>query len=95
MDRTTGFTLVELMIVVAIIAILAAIAVPSYNDYVTRSKLQEAHTNLAAARVNMEQYYQDNRVYTTAPGSGACGIAGGNVIAPGGFAGLPPAQTRR
>lgn len=79
MVRTKGFTLVELMIVVAIVAILAAIAVPSYNDYITRSKLQEAQTSLSALRVNMEQYYQDNRIYTTAAGSGVCGIPGGAV----------------
>lgn len=67
-----GFTLIELMVIVAIIAILTAIALPIYTDYVTRSKLTEAFNNLAAYRVNMEQYYQDNRSYGTA---GACGVS--------------------
>lgn len=65
-----GFTLLELMIVVAIIAILSAIALPIYSDYVTRSKITEATNNLSAYRVSMEQYYQDNRNY----GTTACGI---------------------
>ena len=61
-----GFTLIELMITVAIIAILAAVALPAYNDYVTRSKFAEATSALAAMRVKMEQYYQDNRSWQPA-----------------------------
>lgn len=67
-----GFTLIELMVVVAIVAILTAIALPIYTDYLTRSKLTEAFNNLAAYRVSMEQYYQDNRNYGTAS---ACGVS--------------------
>lgn len=61
-----GFSLVELMIVVAIIAILATLVVPSYSDYVRRSQMQEAFTRLADYRAKMEQYYLDNRNYGTA-----------------------------
>ena len=69
-----GFTLVELMIVVAIIAILAAIAIPSYSDYLTRSKLTEAYNALSAYRVSQEQFFQDNRTYVgTGTGTTSCG----------------------
>jgi type IV pilus assembly protein PilE len=71
MNKQRGFTLIEVFIVVAIIGILAAMAIPQYSDYVTRGELPEAHAGLGAYRVQMEQYYQDNRNY----GPGACGAA--------------------
>lgn len=58
-----GFTLIELMIVVAIVAILAAVAIPSYRDYILRGQLVEGTNALSAHRVNMERYFQDNRTY--------------------------------
>jgi len=58
-----GFTLIELMIVVAVIAILAAIAIPNYSDYVTRSKITDATTKLGDLRTQMEKYFMDNRTY--------------------------------
>lgn len=61
-----GFTLIELMVVVAVVAILAGIAMPSYFDYVRRGQLPEAQAALSDFRVKMEQYYQDNRNYGTA-----------------------------
>jgi len=61
--RTGGFTLLELMIVVAVVAILASIALPAYNDYVRRGQIQEAFGFLSDYRVKLEQYYQDNRNY--------------------------------
>lgn len=64
--RSAGFTLIEVMIVVAIIGILAAVALPAYNDYVRRGQIPEAFTELSAYRAKMEQYYQDNRNYGTA-----------------------------
>jgi prepilin-type N-terminal cleavage/methylation domain-containing protein len=63
-----GFTLIELMIVVAIIGILAAIAMPSYQDYVIRASLPDATSTLAATRAKLEQFFQDNRTYLTGGG---------------------------
>ncbi|MGB7596894.1 MAG: type IV pilin protein [Gallionella sp.] len=67
MKSARGFTLIEIMIVIAIIGILAAIAIPAYGDYVTRGKIPDATSNLAAKRVLMEQYFQDNHTYLGAP----------------------------
>lgn len=78
MRLARGFTLIELMIVVAIVAVLAAIAMPSYTDYITRAKFSEATGQLANLRVKMEQYYVDNRRYSTTTGGGTCGLPGGN-----------------
>lgn len=64
-SQLAGFTLIEVMIVVTIIAILTAIALPSYRDYVIRGKLVAGTNALANMRTQMEQYYQDNRTYAT------------------------------
>ncbi len=71
-SRYKGFTVIELMIAVVIIAILAAIAVPGYRDYILRGKLVDAHNALSDFRVRQEQFYQDNRRYDGA-GLGGCG----------------------
>lgn len=72
-----GFTLIEVMIVVAIVGILAAVALPSYTSYMRRGELPEAFTQLSVYRMTMEQYYQDNRSY----GSGTT-CAGGAITTP-------------
>jgi type IV pilus assembly protein PilE len=66
-----GFTLVELVIVVAIAAVLATIAVPTYADHLRRGRITEALARLADQRVRMEQFFLDQRRYDD--GTGGCG----------------------
>jgi type IV pilus assembly protein PilE len=66
-----GFTLIEVMVVVAIVGILATVAYPSYQDYITRGQIAEGLSTTADMRVRMEQYFQDNRTYIGAPACGA------------------------
>ncbi|SFD24811.1 type IV pilin protein [Pseudoalteromonas denitrificans] len=63
--KKNGFTLIELMIVVAIIGILAAVAYPSYTQYVVKSARAEAVTALIDAANRQEQFFVDNYDYTT------------------------------
>jgi type IV pilus assembly protein PilE len=65
---SAGFTMIELMITVAIVAILSAIAYPAYRNYVLRGQVVYATNALSALSANMERYFQDNRQYTTANG---------------------------
>jgi len=58
-----GFTLIEVMITVAIIGILAAVAIPAYSDYVLRGQIVDATSGLSAMRADMERHFQDNRTY--------------------------------
>jgi type IV pilus assembly protein PilE len=66
--RSAGFTLIELVITMAIIALLAAIAYPSYHNYVLRGQVVNATDGLSAVSANMERYFQDNRTYLAANG---------------------------
>ena len=79
-----GFTLIELMITVAIIAILSAIAIPQYSEYVMRSRITEATMTLSDQRLKMERFFQDNRSFTPAGLPAACTA---NTVAP------PPGPT--
>ncbi len=67
MKTQSGFTLIEVMITVAIVSIISMVALPSYQDYVVRGKIPDATSNLAIKRVQAEQFFQDNRSYVGAP----------------------------
>lgn len=73
-SRAAAFTLIEVMITVAIVAILAAVALPSYAYYVQRGKVVEALTGLSDFEQRMQQWFLDNRTYVggckTAIGAG-------------------------
>jgi type IV pilus assembly protein PilA len=78
-----GFTLIELMIVVAIIGILAAIAIPAYQDYTVRAKLSEAIGALAAAKTSVSEYYisvGEMPVDQAASGVSTAQVADGSVV---------------
>ena len=85
MRTNSGFTLIEVMITVAIVAILAAIAMPSYSEYVQRARITEATSALSDMRNKMEQYFQDNRTWT--PGAGITPPCNPGTVAP-----LPTSQ---
>ena len=68
LGRERGFTLIEVMIVVAILGILAAVAYPGYQDYILRSRITEAVNGMETLRTDMERFYQDNRSYAGAAG---------------------------
>jgi type IV pilus assembly protein PilE len=66
-----GFTLIEVMIVVAIVGILAALALPSYSNYLRRGRISDAVSTLSNHRTAMEQFFQDNRTYDNACNNGS------------------------
>jgi type IV pilus assembly protein PilE len=70
MHQARGFTLIEVMVVVAVLAILAAIAFPSYTQYVNRGKIAEATSGLSELRLRAEKHFADNRTYQSNPVSG-------------------------
>lgn len=79
---TKGFTLIEMMVAVVLVAVLASIAMPSYQSYIRRGQLSDAFTTLADMRVKMEQYYQDNKFYGLAANNATCATLPGYAAFP-------------
>ena len=69
MKRNSGFSLVELMIVIVIIGVLAAVAVPIYSNNVMKAKMSEADAALGTIRTQLRVYYGENGEYPTETGT--------------------------
>ena len=83
-----GFTLIELMIVVAIVGILAAIALPAYQDYVVRSKMSEAVAAIAACKTSVSEYLSTKGSVPGSAAAAGCSTLGTQyVVAGGGWTG--------
>jgi type IV pilus assembly protein PilA len=74
-----GFTLIELMIVVAIIGILAAVAIPAYQDYIARSQVSEAISLTAGGKTPLSEYFADRGVWPAAA-SDVMGTTSGKYV---------------
>ncbi|MCG3169428.1 MAG: hypothetical protein CALGDGBN_00946 [Pseudomonadales bacterium] len=76
-----GFTLIELMIVIAIVGILAAVALPAYQDYTVRAKLSEALATAGEAKTNVTEYYVANsELPTSSAEAGVRGNVDTNIV---------------
>lgn len=82
MRTSRGFTLIELMIVVAVIALLAAVGYPSYRSHIAKSQRSQGQQLLSDIAQRQEQYLLDRRQYATAFGAGAGGLG---LTSPDGF----------
>ena len=80
--QQSGFTLIELMIVVAIVGILAAIAIPAYRDYMIRSKVSECEAALGACKTSVTEFYDTKTSMPSDVGSAGCSLSSSQYCAP-------------
>lgn len=73
--KLSGFTLIELMIAVVIVAILAAIAIPSYESYIRKARRSNAQSFVSQIALKEDEYFAHMRSYTSTWGSGGLGLA--------------------
>ena len=79
LKNSNGFTLIELMITVAIVGILSAVALPAYQDYVARSQVSEGLTLVSGAKPVIAEYYSNHGSYPTSSDIGFNGYTGSYV----------------
>ena len=88
-----GFTLIELMIVVAIIGILAAVAIPAYQDYLIRSKMSEVAAALSACKTSVSEYAAARNTWPDTVDKAGCSTQSTTYVASMAVAGSPVAMT--
>ena len=81
MKQSKGFTLLELMIVIAIIGIVASIAIPAYTGYIKTARISEAKTNIAALKLAQEEYFLENNNYFEGANAGEIKTNSGSLWA--------------
>ena len=72
MKSNKGFSLIELMVAVAVVGIISVIAIPAYTTYSMRGRIPEATSTLSTTRIAIEQYFLDNHTYVGADTAGIC-----------------------
>ena len=75
MTKQSGFTLIELMVVVAIVGVLSAIAIPQYQNYVARAQVAEGFSLLASGKMAVSEYYNENGSFPTDNATARLGAA--------------------
>jgi type IV pilus assembly protein PilA len=85
-----GFTLIELMIVVAIIGILAAVALPAYQDYTVRAKVSEVILALSAPKTTISEWYATKNSMPPSAASAGIDVTGSNYVASMAYADTSP-----